>query len=158
MSTSSTDPVLVLALGNPLRGDDGVAQCVLQALAQEPLGAGVKLLDGGIAGLETVTLLQGWARAVILDAADFGAPAGTVRRIDLHRNSRRALPAPSNSLHTAGLLEALALADALGTLPGRLTLVGVQPAHIDFECGLSLAVTRAIPEAVGAVLAALAES
>ena len=50
------DETLVLALGNPLRGDDGAAGAVLAQLAGLPLPDTVVLRDGGtpIANVETV--------------------------------------------------------------------------------------------------------
>jgi hypothetical protein len=50
---------LVLALGNPLRGDDGIGAAILEALARsESLPQDVTLLDGGVAGLETALLMR----------------------------------------------------------------------------------------------------
>ena len=69
-------PTLVLALGNPLRGDDGAGPAVLERLAAARIPAGVELIDGGLAGLETALHLQHRRRAIILDAADFGATPG----------------------------------------------------------------------------------
>ena len=42
---------------------------VIEALAAQPLPGSVTLLDGGTPGLETALLLQGYARAIIVDAA-----------------------------------------------------------------------------------------
>jgi hydrogenase maturation protease len=120
-------PTLVLALGNPLRGDDGVGQAVLCALEQRALGPGVELVDGGTPGLNTVLLLEGRSRVIVIDAADFGACPGNVRRFELTANDLSLQPVHSNSLHAAGLLEALALATALGVLPAQVALYGVQP-------------------------------
>ena len=45
---------LILGLGNPLRGDDGVGTAVIANLRNHPdLPPDVDLVDGGTAGLET---------------------------------------------------------------------------------------------------------
>ncbi len=124
-------PILILALGNPLRGDDGVGQAVLEVLQQRALGPQVELVDSGTAGLESVLLLKGRLRVIIIDAADFGAKPGTVRRLDLTAKDLESRPVNSESLHAAGLLEALVLATALGVLPAQVTLFGVQPRILD---------------------------
>ena len=144
---------LVLALGNVLRGDDGVGTAVLQALrAYSPLPAGVELLDGGTPGLETVLLLEGCDRAILIDAADMGLPAGAWRRF-LPGDGR--LPARdahlSGTMHYAGLAEALALGEALGVLPPEVAVYGVQPQEIGWQEGLSAAAQTAVPQVAAAI-------
>jgi len=129
-------PTLVLALGNPLRGDDGAGPAILQRLAAIPLPDGVELVDGGLAGLETVLHLQHRRRAIILDAADFGAAPGTWRRVSMD-TLRLASPANTPGLHEAGLREALLLGEALGILPPEVAVYLIQPRQTDWVPGLS---------------------
>lgn len=148
----------MLALGNPLRGDDGVGAAVLaqiaMQLAAEPLAEAVELLDGGTAGLETALLLQGCDRAIIIDAAAMGQKAGdwvrfTPQTATLNGADLR------GTLHSAGLAEALALGDALGILPPEIVIYGVQPEVVGWEPGLSAPVRAAVPAVCAAVLADL---
>jgi hydrogenase maturation protease len=139
MSSSSepaSSPTIVLALGNPLRGDDGAGPAVLERLVAVGVPEDVELLDGGLAGLETALHLQHRTRAIILDAADFGAPPGTWRRVRL-RDVRLASPSEAPGLHAASLREALLLGDALGILPPEIVLYLIQPRAIGWEAGLS---------------------
>ena len=145
---------LVLALGNTLRGDDGVATAVLRTLlAHPPLPDTTDLVDGGTPGLETALLLQGYTQAIIIDAADMGLAVGEWRRF-LPGNGR--LPARdahlTGTMHTAGLAEALALGDALGILPLEIIVYGIQPADIGWQEGLSTAVCTAVPQVAAAIL------
>ena len=148
-------PILVLGIGNPFRGDDGVAQCILAELAREDLGSHVTLRDGGTAGLEIANLLEGWKTVIVIDALDFGAQPGQVhcRVLDAEQVTRHSVS--SNALHSAGLFEALALAEALGTLPEHLTLVGVQPRVLQYVASLSDEVRAAVPVAVKAIVSVL---
>jgi hydrogenase maturation protease len=50
------------------------------------------------------------------------------------------------------LAEALALSAALGTLPEKVVIFGVQPAALDWSEGLSPAVAQAVPVIGRAVL------
>ena len=144
-------PTLVLALGNPDRGDDGVGQAVLRDLAgRGPLPATVEVLDGGLAGLETCLLLLGRQRALVVDATDMGLAPGEWRSLEV-TDSLLAGEFTPGVVHSAGLKEALQLAAALDELPERVTLFGVQPETIDWGPGLSCAVARAVP-AVGAAI------
>ncbi|MBK8987754.1 MAG: hydrogenase maturation protease [Chloroflexi bacterium] len=144
---------LVLALGNLLRGDDGVGTAVCQSLlAYHPLPEGVELLDGGTPGLETALLLEGCQRAIIIDAADMGLPPGEWRRF-LPGDGR--LPSRDahlrGTMHYAGLAEALALGDALGILPPEVVIYGIQPEDVGWQEGLSAAVATAVPQVAAAV-------
>lgn len=144
---------LVLALGNPLRGDDGAGAAVIEALQAAALPGGVDLLEGGTPGLETVLLLQGYARVLIVDAAEMGDRPGEWRCF-----SREAVRLGARdlylrgTLHYAGLAEALALGEALELLPPEITIYGIQPQEIGWEPGLSPAVAQAIPGLTHAIL------
>jgi len=151
VSTVPPAPTLVLALGNPDRGDDGVGQAVLQDLAQRgDLPAHVEVLDGGLAGFETCLLLQCRRMALIVDAAELGLAPGEWRSVEVGE-SLLAQGIRPEGLHAAGLNEALQLAAALDTLPERVTVFGVQPQSIEWGLGLSQPVAQAVP-AVGAAI------
>lgn len=144
---------LVLALGNPLRGDDGVGQAVVERLAAESLPPDVTVQDGGTPGLETVLLLQGYGRAIIVDAAEMGRAPGewvrfTLKDATLTANDLHARVA----VHYAGLAEALALGEALDVLPAAITIYGVQPLNLDWTVGLSEPVRAAVPALCAAIL------
>ncbi len=144
---------LVLALGNVLRGDDGVGTAVYHALQSAAcLPENVDLMDGGTPGLETVLLLQGYDRALIVDAADMGLSPGAWRRF-LPGDGR--LPARDahlrGTMHYAGLAEALALGDALGVLPPDIVVYGIQPQDVGWQEGLSAAVQTAVSPVAAAI-------
>lgn len=140
---------LVMALGNPLRGDDGVGVAVLSQLQREKphcLLDGIDFVDGGTGGLELCLLMQGYERAIIIDAAEMGASAGTCIRITSDQLlSKSGDLGMRGTLHYAGLAEALALGEALRILPTHLVIFGVQPATLDWSVGISHTVQAAIP-------------
>lgn len=147
LDRSKRNKTLVLALGNPLRGDDGIGVAILEHIdANASLPSNVTLCDGGCAGLESVLLLQGYNRAIIVDAAKIGGKPGAWRRwrfgqAMLRQCDMHTIP----SLHFAGLAEALTLGDALGILPPEIVIYGVQPRKIGWSPGLSEPVRHAIP-------------
>lgn len=143
--------VLVLGLGNPLRGDDGVGPRVIKELTRRGLPDGVTALDVGNAGLDLLNILEGWERAVVVDAAEIGQEPGRFMRFTPNE-ARLTQTGGRFSLHNAGLSEALALADALGwTLP-TLVIFGVQPAEFGWKAELSPAVEAAIPTLTDVVM------
>lgn len=149
---------LILAIGNPQRGDDGVGSAILDALSAYDLPEDVSLYDGGTLGLEMVLLFQQYPRVIILDAAEMAQVGGTWRRFspeevraqtrDMHLRG---------TMHYAGLAEALTLAEGLGLLPEHIEIFGVQPSLIDWDEGLSEAVRAVVPQVAQAVYSALTE-
>lgn len=147
-----TGGTLVLAVGDRLRADDGVGAAVLDALRESHrLPGTVRLLDAGTAGLDLALLLGEATRAVIVDAADLGMPAGAWRRLGGDEPGIRR-PGEGNSTHSAGLSEALALGEALGLLPPVLSLYAIQPGSLSFQEGLSAPVAQAVPQVASAIL------
>lgn len=147
-------PTIVLALGNTQRGDDGAGPAVLGRLAAAGVPAGVELIDGGLAGLETALHLQHRQRAIILDAADFGATPGTWRRVRLD-DVKLESPEEAPGLHAAGLREALLLGEALGILPPDVILYLIQPGPLGWEAVLSDEVLACLDPVAAAVAAEL---
>jgi len=142
---------LVLGLGNVLRADDGLGSAVIDWLSQRPLPREVVVQDGGTPGLELVLTLSGYPRALIVDAADLHRAPGQWAR--LTRQQVQSADAEAGlSLHHAGLAEALALGEELGTLPAELIIFGIQPAGLDWESGLSPQAQAAVPQVGQAVL------
>jgi hydrogenase maturation protease len=143
--------VLVLGLGNPLLGDEGIGVRVVEVLKRQVLPPGVAVTEGGTAGLGLIGLMEGYERVVIVDAADMGYPPGRVIRFTPAEVQFKAAGAPL-SLHQVGLGEALALAEALEIAPAELVIIGVQPGRIEGGAGLSPEVENAIPQIIRAVL------
>jgi hydrogenase maturation protease len=142
---------LILGLGNPLRGDDGIGPAVIAWLHTRQLPRHVVAVDGATGGLELALTMMGYDRVLIVDAADMHRQPGEwVRfRPDLTRLDDAE---PLLSMHDAGLAEALALAASLKLLPESVVIFGVQPAQIDWSPGLSAAVAAAVPAVGGEVL------
>ena len=75
-------PCLLLGLGNPLMGDDGVAWHLVERLRTDPrLPPDVEIAWGGTDLLACGDLLEGRERVVLLDAVEGDEP-GEVRPLD----------------------------------------------------------------------------
>jgi hydrogenase maturation protease len=142
---------LVIGLGNPLRGDDGVGLRIADLLAGQGLPEGVEVVHGGTGGLDLVNWIEGWRRVIIIDAADVGRVPGGFVRFTLDEGHLLG-DDQHLSIHAAGLRDALLLAEVLGILPNEVIVYGVQPAHLDWDDTLSPAVEAAIPQIFRSVL------
>ncbi len=142
---------LVLGLGNPLMGDDGVGVVALTRLSAEwELPDEVELVDGGTWGMNLLPMIESAERLILLDAIRTGAAPGTVtvlERAELPRYFSLKL-----SPHQIDLREVLALAELRGALPEDLVALGIEPARVEMEVRLSPAVEAAMPMLVDLAL------
>ena len=137
--------IVLIGIGSASRGDDEAALAVIQRLRPRLKGVGIVETDG-----EPTRLLDAWEDAdlaIIVDSVhSHDAPVGYVHRFDLGPESL-STARPSRS-HGMGPIEAVEIGRALGRLPGRLILYGIE-GH-DFGEGASITpeVTIAIDEVV----------
>ena len=143
--------MLVIGLGNCLLGDDGIGIRVVEELGRRELPSNVALADGGTTGLGLVSLMDGFQRVIVVDAADMGRQPGCVVKFSPSEVQFKAT-GDTLSLHQVGLGEVLALTEALGVTPPEMTIIGVQPERTAIGEELSPAVERAIPECIGIVM------
>jgi len=144
--------MLVVGLGNELRGDDGAGIEVARRVRERsrPTEVEVRELPG-----DPTALLDAWEgheAVVAVDTMRSGAPPGTIRRLDA---SREPLPTDlcgSTSTHAVGLGEAIELARALGRLPASLVVYAVEGRRFDAGAGLSAKVESAVSTLTTAVL------
>lgn len=147
---SAASVALVLGLGNPLRGDDGVGPRLIEELKKSELPRGAEAVDAGTGGIDLLHLMEGWDRVIVVDAADIHRPPGHFQRFS--PDEVRLLEADRRfSFHHAGLAEALTLARALGRPLPEIVVFGVQPAAVGWGQGLSPALESQLPTLVDAV-------
>ncbi len=131
---TEAEHTLVLGLGNPLMGDDGLGLRALARLRQEWAVEGVELVDGGTWGMNLLPLIEDAGRVLLLDAIDVGAAAGTL--VELERDQIPRLFARKLSPHEVDLREVLALAELRGTMPETVAL-GIQPRDVELSTELT---------------------
>jgi hydrogenase maturation protease len=140
--------VLVVGVGNPDRGDDGVGPAVVDELARRA-PAGVDL----VAVLLPTRLWDAWQGrddVVVVDAIRTGREAGAV--VVERVAERRLARSGAAGTHGFGVADAIELARALERLPARVTLVGVEVAGFIPGSGLSPSVASAVQPAADAVV------
>ena len=137
----------IIGCGNTDRGDDGAGILVARRLRElgfdsiEHRGDGFALLD----------LWQGSDDVVLVDAIVSGAPPGSVAVWDPLSQKVTAGTAGC-STHGFGPFEAIELGRALGRLPLRVRVYGIEAAQFEPGSGTG----REVLEAVGRVVAELA--
>ena len=143
-------PVLVMAVGNILRQDDGFADAVLKRLEGMELPADVELFDAGTSAIDLMDVFNGRDQLVVIDAVRGGQAPGTLYRFSPEEVEAQALP--MNSLHQVGLIETLRLGELVDCKPKATVVIGVQPEATGLGIGLTPKVAAAIDQAVALVL------
>lgn len=144
--------VLIVGLGNPILGDDGIGWRVAELVHE--LRPSIEVDCLALGGLSLMERLVGYDRAIIVDAIQtrHGLP-GEVTIFPLET-----LPNPSaghtTAVHDTSLQTALQLGRQMGAhLPTHITVVAIEAKQVyDFSDELSTAVAQAIPAAATAVL------
>jgi hydrogenase maturation protease len=144
--------VLVAGIGNIFLGDDAFGVEVLNRLAQRPLPAGVCVAEYGIRSYDLAyALMEEWALVILVDALPRGGEPGTLYVLESQLPEEEEGP-PSLDAHTMNPVAVLQLVSALGGKPGRLLVVGCEPARLEPDAegnmGLSEPVEAAVDEAV----------
>jgi hydrogenase maturation protease len=155
-----TARVLVAGVGNVFLGDDGFGVEVARRLAGERLPGWVRVADFGIRGVHLAyELLEGYEKAILVDASPRGEAPGTVYVIEPDMNGQ---PDPADPAVQAGpgvLVDGhgmepdavFALLKALGGDIPKLLVVGCEPAEVSERMGLSPPVAGAVDRAVAVV-------
>ena len=135
---------LVIGVGNPDRADDAAGWKVVELLVDD---APVMLSSGDPASL--MALWEGRAWVIIVDAVTTGAEPGTLLVRELL--DEPVIHDTLYSSHGLGPLEAIEIGRALGIIPDRVTLVGIEAGTFDLTAGMSAAVDGALGNAAETV-------
>jgi hydrogenase maturation protease len=165
---------LIVGLGNPILGDDGVgwkaaeevkrlliADCRLMieqsAVSRQQSAIEVDCLALG--GLSLMERLVGYDRAIVIDAVQTHRPPGAVSVFRLEEFPDHS-GANLTAAHDTSLQKALALGRQLGAhLPTEVWVVGIEAERLyDFSETLTPAVAAAVPRAAQQVVKLLSST
>jgi hydrogenase maturation protease len=118
-----TSVPLVIGIGNTIMGDDGVGPEVISLLEKIP-GFKAELLVLDTPGFALLTYIQNRDKVIIIDAADFDAPPGTVAKITSNDVQRK--KTASISLHDADPFAVVDYAATMGLAPKELVVYAIR--------------------------------
>lgn len=164
---------IIIGLGNPILGDDGVGWKVAEQVKQRieadvryhmplrPLWSKIvhhvpsaEVDCAALGGLSLMERLVGYQRVILVDSMETGqSPEGSVRVFPLEQLSNPSA-GHSTAIHDTSLMTALEMGRKMGLdLPESVTVVAVEAKNVyDFSEELSPPVAAAVPLAVQAVL------
>lgn len=137
---------VVIGVGGDARGDDAAGLEVVRLL-RGTLPPSVTVTESPGDPMHLVTTWRGARLAIVVDAVSSGAAPGTV-----HHDVRPG-PAPAwrASSHALGLADAIALGEALESLPDELVVFGVEGGDFGVDAPVTPPVRAAIRETAEAV-------
>lgn len=146
---------LVIGLGNPILGDDGVGWRVVEQLERGLSTKNhVELECLAVGGLSLMERMLGYPRVILVDAISTGlAPNGTVRVFPLAELEQTDV-GHTASAHDTSLGTALRAAAAMGAdIPERVEVVAVEAeTGLDFTEELTPPVAAAVQAACDSVI------
>ena len=141
---------VVLGVGSPLMGDDGLGVEVIEMLRDQwAHDDTLSFLDGGTWGMRILPFIESAKRLLLLDVIRDRREPGTVIRLEraeLPRHLHQKL-----SPHQIDLGEVLALAELRGTFPSKAVALGIEPSRVELHNGLSPVVEASLSELLQAV-------
>lgn len=146
----------VIGIGNEYRQDDAIGLWIAREIQQKHLpGLEVHESSGDVAQLMELWQDADWVLAI--DALSSGGVPGTVHRFEAHA---KALPTENfrHSTHSLSLPEAIEMARALGELPKKLMVLGVEGEQFGSGQGLSLALQDKRQDLLQVALEEIAQS
>lgn len=157
---SKKSRVLVIGLGNPILGDDGVGWKVAEELKKQlspDLPVDIDCLSLG--GISLMEHLIDYDRAILIDAFALDEQIGSIlvlKLSDLPNYSAFHTTSP----HDTSLQDAIELGRSVGAhMPDDVMVVGIATKHVcDFSNALSPPVADAVPQAAQIVLALLKQT
>jgi hydrogenase maturation protease len=149
---------LIVGLGNPILGDDGVgwkvAEEVGRRLPKSTLTSEVSVECVSLGGLSLMEHLIGYQHAIVIDAIGTGQhPIGTAyyfRLDDLYDPTS----GHTTAAHDVSLMTAIQIGRSLGAaLPERIDVVAIESPYVyDFSEELTPPVAAAVPQAAEIVM------
>ena len=146
---------VIVGLGNPILTDDAVGLAVARSVHKRLADPQVDLVEGAVGGIQLIEMLDGYDKAVIVDAIKTeDGRVGDHYLLDLEgsiRSSRR-----TGMTHEIGLLEGLELGRNVGLhMPDYLRVYAVEVADpFTFGTEMTDEVKAAVPIVADSIISA----
>lgn len=155
MTRPATGPLgrtLVAGIGNVFLGDDGFGVEAIRRLPRADLPEDVEVADYGIRGVHLAYQLLdgGYDTTVLVDALQRGGEPGTLYLFEPDLEAQGAVAVTDAHGMTPDAV--FGLLRKLGGNPGRVLVVGCEPATVEERMGLSEPVGEAVEGAVEMLL------
>ncbi len=139
-----TGDVVIVGCGNVLRGDDAAGPLLVRKIRELGCPQGVRLVDGGTAGMDVALQMAGAREVVIVDACTSGSTPGDV--FELPGDELEVPPLAGMNLHAFRWDNAIAFARWLlkEQYPKDVRVTLIEAQTLDYGAPLSEPVARSV--------------
>lgn len=140
---------IILGIGNPMLGDDGVGVHVVNEIKKRIQNPHITIDEAITGGMNLLDLILGYDKAIIIDA---------VKSEDTHHGEvKRIVLSEFNTMHScnphdASLIEAIEMAEKMGEtrIPQEIVIIGIMMKKVpcEFSEQLSQEIAASVPSAV----------
>jgi hydrogenase maturation protease len=145
--------VVIIGCGNLLRGDDAAGPLLVRKIAELGTPPGVRLVDGGTAGIDVALEMAGADEVFIVDACTSGSGPGEIFELS---GDDLAVPPPGGmNLHALRWDSAIAFArwQLKDRYPKRVTVILIEAAGFELGAPPSVPVRDSIEAVARALIA-----
>lgn len=140
---------IIIGIGNEFRGDDAAGLVVARRLKAAHPNAEVREQSGE--GGSLMASWEGYDTVVVIDAVEAGGEAGEIFSFDVTKE-----PLPTKffhySTHNFSVAEAVETARALGSLPPRMWVYGIQGESFELGRPMTQSVAASVDKVVLLIL------
>lgn len=145
---------LVLGIGNPILGDDGIGFHIVQELAKEINDENIDVKDTSVNGLNLLGLIVGYDKLIVIDAImTEDEKVGEIYRLKPRNSSETAWS--TISLHHLNLATTIQIGKKLflKEMPGEVIIFAIGAQEVTEVTGeITARVKEAIPRVINLVL------
>jgi hydrogenase maturation protease len=147
---------IIVGIGNPILGDDGVGVHIADQLKKQINDPDITIDHAYTGGMNLLDIILGYDKAILIDTIKTPSlKQGTVQQYDLSELPTR----HSHNPHDVSFSEAISLAQQLGEqrIPKEIKIIGISlhKTPLVFQDCLSPPIESAIPKAVELTLSIL---
>jgi hydrogenase maturation protease len=150
----SANQIVILGVGNILEKDDGIGVYATHYLEKNfTTNAAVQFINGGVEGINLLNIFLDNERIIILDTIALDDTPGSIYNIPSQELGGMGINA--GGAHEIGVLECLDMIELLSKPRPEAKVLGIVPAEVTFEIGLSPTLASAFESYINAILDAL---
>jgi hydrogenase maturation protease len=140
--------IAIIGIGNILLQDEGIGVHIINELKGLRLPDNVEVYDCGTGGLSILGLLDGFDKAIVVDAVKGEGEPGAIYRFRLDKISSENKLRGMISLHELDFATAVEIGRKAYKLPGEIFIIGIEPKSIEIGLGVSPDLKRSIPKVI----------
>jgi hydrogenase maturation protease len=152
------EKIAIVGVGNLLLGDEGFGVHVINKLKDCRLPENVKVYECGTGALSLLNVLEGFEKAIILDAVKLGGKPGTVYSFKLDEDELNDGLMKILSLHELNFAIAIKIGKKAYKLPKEIIVIGVEPKAIKPSLHLTSEVKKSVSKVIHLILKEIKKS